>query len=341
MHAVDEFLVILENDPENFKVYKELADIYISVENSEAAVETYEKALEIYPDHTETMKELAELYIELQNYDKAESLLEKALSYEADDIAGLISIARVKVFLGKNDEAIEKINRIFEKEPDNIEALGILADYYTSSGQYEKALLQTEKIRKKLPNSSFGYRKTSEICEKAGMIYEMHYYYGIFHNLKGEKQLAIDEFSHALDLNPNNTDIMLKIAELYEELTEPYIAIEYYERIFNIDNSSISSLKKAGELYFRQKNYEKASACFEIVLESDKSDKELYFKLAQAQENYKDREKAFENYKKFIKLAPLSPKTDEAKSKIEKLESKLYGEDDEGFLEKIFKFFTK
>jgi len=341
LKAVDEYLAILEHDNKNYKIYKNLATAYIQLDNMEAAAEAYERAYEIYPEDTEVLKELADIYVEIENSEKAFSLLEKIITMEPNNLSMRVSFAKSCISQEMDSRALDELNLVLKKDPKNVEAIGVLVDYYIIKNDNDKALQYTDEIKKYIPKSPFGYKKAGEIYEALGDNFASHYNFGTYHDLKGEKQLAIDEFTWALEKFPQNMDILMKLAALYEDISEDYIAAEYYQKAYHVDNTNIAAIKKVNDIFWRKKDYQQViDICTDILKANDK-DKDTLLKLAEAYDKSKNTDLAMQTYREYLNIAPLSVKTDQVKERLEKLESKINGDGEEGLLDKIFGFFAK
>ncbi|MDD3149232.1 MAG: tetratricopeptide repeat protein [Candidatus Gastranaerophilales bacterium] len=338
--AIDEFLKILEKS-EDIEIYKNLAEAYMSVDSPTSAMEVYENILKITPDEKDSMRELAEIYIDFEENKKALVLLEKLEKLDFSNPQNAVNIVKVLITLQKDDEAFEKINQVLTKDNKNVEALSVLADFYLIKNESEKALQTAQKIQTIIPNSPFGYKKLAEVNEKLNNSFDTHYNYGIYHDLKGEKQLAIDEFTWALEQNDENINVLLKLAKLYEEVGEEYVAGEYYEKIYGIDNSNISALKKMSDIFIEKEDYSRAMDVCDAILKINENDIDARLNLAIIQEAQKDYENALINYNLYLEKAPLTPQISEIRKKTELLNKKINGEDNEGLLNKVFKIFFK
>jgi len=339
--AVDEYLAILEHDSKNYKVYKNLANAYIHLDNPEAAAEAYERAYEIYPEDTEVLKELADIYIEIEDSQKAFNLLEKIITMEPDNLSVRVNFAKSCISKEMDSRAIDELNLVLEKDPKNVEAIGVLVDYYLIKKDNEAALKYTDEIKKYIPKSPFGYKKAGEIYEALGDSFASHYNFGIYHDLKGEKQLAIDEFTWALEKSPENIDILMKIAALYEDISEDYIAAEYYQKAYCIDKENIAPLKKMNDVFWRKKDYQQVINICNEILKTNEKDKDTILRLAESYDQSKNYDLAMQTYREYLEMAPLSVKTDKIKERLEKLENKINGDGEEGLIDKIFSFFAK
>lgn len=341
LQAIDEFLSVLELDENNFEIYLNLAELYLKLENEHSAADAFEKALTIYPDNADVLSELAEIYMELEEFEKAEEKLNRLVKIQPEDLSCKAELARTLIALKKDNEATEILNTIILKDPKNAEAHGIFADYYLIKKEPEKALEFALKIKEIIPQSPFGYKKAGEIYEVLGQRFESHFNFAIYHDLKGEKQLAIDEFSWALQKNPGNVDIILRLAKLYEDISEHYIAIEHYQKAYELDEDNLSALQKLSDIYMKKKDYEQAIEGYSKLINSGTSNRENYYNLAFAYECIKNYDLALENYNKFLSIAGLSAKADETKSRIARIEEKINGEESEGILNKLLGFFSR
>lgn len=339
LQAVDEYLALIQLEIEDFDVYKSLGDAYVELENPEAAAEAYEKALNLDSDNSELAQELSNLYVETENYEKALKLLNELTQKDSMNLSARVNLARVYIATSKDFEAQDALNYVLNKEPNNVEAIGVYVDFYILKKDYEKATEYTNKIKELLPKSPFGYRKAAEVNEILGEAYGAHYNYGVYHDLKGEKQLAIDEFTCALNYDPTNYEICLKLARLNEDISEYYIAIDYYQKASQLNKENAFALEKMAEIYSKKKDVDKLIELYNEIIKVEPANKEAYFNLANAYESKKKYDLALENYKKYVELAPKSNKADEARAKIETLENKINPPEEEGLLNKIFRIF--
>ena len=47
---------------------------------------------------------------------------------------------------------------------------------------------------------------------------------------------ALVEFNHAYSLKPDNKDVLIELAKLYEQNKEKYTAIDFWQKVYEIDN---------------------------------------------------------------------------------------------------------
>jgi tetratricopeptide (TPR) repeat protein len=133
----------------------------------------------------------------------------------------------------------------------------------------------------------------------------------------------------------------MRIAALYEDISEDYIAAEYYQKAYRLDKANIAALKKMNEIFWRKKDYQQVIDICNEILKANENDKDTILRLAESYDQSKNFDLAMQIYRKYLDIAPLSVKTDQIKERLEKLESRVNGDGEEGLLDKIFSFFTK
>ncbi len=341
LKEIDEYISILDIEKDNFDVYKNLAAAYKKLDNLEAAADALQSALDLNPADNEILKELFDVYSELEAHEQALLIIQKLLEKEPNKKQYKLDLARTLIALGRDSEAEEHLNKILQKNPNDTDAIALFTDYLIIREDFDSALTYAEKIKKLLPAKPFGYKKAGEIYEAKGMIFESHLNLGMYHTLKGEKQLAADEYTWAHQIQPDNIDIIMKLAAVYEEMNEKYIAAEYYQKAVDINKENIPALKKLGEIYSSLKDYTTAISSYKAIIGIDAMNKEIHYLLGELYDKVKNYDSALESYKKYVSLAPNTNNAKTAKERITKIEARINGEDDEGLLNKIMRFFSR
>lgn len=341
LKEIDEYIAILDIEKENFEVYKNLAVAYKKLDNLEAAADALQSAIDLNPADSEVLKELFDVYSELESHEQALPIIQKLLEKEPNKKEYKLDLCRTLIALGRDTDAEEHLNQILQKNPNDTDAIALYTDYLIIRGELDKALEYAEKIKKLLPSKPFGHKKAGEIYEAKNMAFESHVNLGMYHTLKGEKQLAADEYTWAHQIQPDNTEIIMKLAAVYEEMNEKYIAAEYYQKAVDINKENIPALKKLGEIYSSLKDYNTAISSYKAIIDIDAMNKEIYFLLAELYEKVKNYDFALESYKNYVSLAPNTNNAKTAKEIITKIEAKINGEEDEGLLSKIMRIFSR
>ncbi len=339
MHAIDAYLAIIERDETNVDACKSLAEAYLKSDNTDSACEAYEKTLELDPTDQEAMEELVDLYMDMENYSRAYKWVKKLFISEPENLSHKVTMGSVKLALGDKKDAYTLIQEVLEEDDKNTEALSAMADYFSQEEMYDKALKEVNKIKEIIPSSPFGYKKAAEINEAIGNSYETHYNYGIYHHLKKESQLAIDEFTCALEHKSDNADLAVRIAELYENISEDYVAIEYYQKAISLNDKDTSSYKKLADLYKKLGDNDSLIQCYTSLLEIDPGNREACFSLAETYESQKKYDLAIEHYRSCSKMSAPSGWLEEVELKLQKLENETYVKEEQGLIDKLLNAF--
>ena len=207
--------------------YPEAALAYVGIGNIHASRGEYDDALEYYAGALHIRKDLLPALIMSGNAYVKQGLLDKALEkyQEALEInPGLgiaqLSVSRIYVKLGKFNEAIDCLNGALKHNPQLEEARLALAGIYQRMGDTDAALKELVGVvtrRPDSPQAQFQYAKLLVACEefkpaieackkaidlKPGSAF-LHYLLGRSYRGTGEYELALREYTRALEINPD------------------------------------------------------------------------------------------------------------------------------------------
>ena len=108
----------------------------------------------------------------------------------------------------------------------------------------EEAFKENEEYEKLEPNSPLIYQMRALIYEKAGDSFNEHINWGKFNILKGEKEVALNEFMIAYQFNSKNAELIETIATQLEAQKDVTKACEFYEKLINLEPNNSSALEK-------------------------------------------------------------------------------------------------
>lgn len=235
--AIDQYLCISDTDAVTSDIYLRLANLYDKTGFTESAVEILQRAKD------NGFKDLDEA---LANYYSKTNCPEKAFELSNDDLLK----ARSLMEMGKNNEAIELLNSIHNTYKKNSKYLALIAQYYFETGDFNTALEKVEAYSKFEPNSPLIYQMRALIYEKQGNQVLEHVNWAKFNILRGETDVAINEYLTAHQLDETNIEIITTIADMLDN-TDKTRAVEFYEKLLNLDKNNKRALQKLAE--FRDK----------------------------------------------------------------------------------------
>ena len=209
--AVAEAQGILKRDPDNVQSRRLLGRIYLrslgDVSAGNGQPETVNRAIEQYreinrldPSDTESALWLARLYRLKNEHDKAEEVLKSILKNDPENEPAVEQLTQLLMDQGKSSEAVTLLEGITAHSPSPV-LLDLLGDARTQTHELAKA--------------EEAYRKAEELDPS-----ELSHQRGL-----GQTLLAEEKYSEALkvyqklsDVTPDDSDVYLRIAQIYREL---------------------------------------------------------------------------------------------------------------------------
>lgn len=230
--AIDQYLRIADDDPKNSFSFIKLAELYEKTEGIVASIEILKRGL-----NDSGFKEFEEI---LAGYYIRNSQPEKALELTKNDLTK----ARALMDLDKNDDAFEILSRIKDQYNEQPLMHSLLAQYYFQKNMKEEAFKEIDEYEKLSPNSPLIYQMKALIYEKEGDNYNEHVNWGKFYTLKGDKDMALNEYMTAYQFDDKNAELIETIAVQLEGLKDMTKACEFYEKLIEIEPKNANALQK-------------------------------------------------------------------------------------------------
>lgn len=327
--AIDEYIRILDSGKVNEIIYLKLAQVYLKEDALTSAISILERAVNNGLE-TEVIKEnLAQLYLKNSQTDKARE-------HSKDDFV------KIRSFLdeGENHAAYDILEKIKVDYKENSQYHLLLAQYHFNVKNWEKSLEGVEVFEKLEANSPLIWQMRALIYEEKGDEFDAHINWAKYNLTRGDKDVALNEYFSAYQLNDSDIVLVRNIAELLEDTGDKAHAFEFWEKLVNMDSTNRKALEKLADFRESIGDYRSQVEVLENLYAIDNKNSLVIKKLAQAYEKIKNKEKALEFYNKFISLSPVNDDYEEAKVKITKLENTEM-EEDEGLLGKLMGLFKK
>ena len=233
--AIDEYLKISDYDDKNPVVFLKLAELYEKTEGIISAIQILERGRKDcgFKDFEEI---LADYYIR-------NSQPEKALELTQHDLTK----ARALFDLGKNDEGFEILKHNQENYKNDKTFHALLAQYYFQKGMSDDAFKEIDEYAKLDPNSPLIYQMRALIYEKLEDSFNEHVNWGKYNIVRGDKDVALNEYLTAYRFDDKNIDLIETIAVLLETEGDKTKASEFYERLVDVDPKNKNALQKLAE----------------------------------------------------------------------------------------------
>ena len=249
--AVAEAQGILKRDPDNVQSRRLLGRIYLrslgDVSAGNGQPETVNRAIEQYreinrldPSDTESALWLARLYRLKNEHDKAEQVLKSILKSDPENEPAVEQLTQLLMDQGKSSEAVTLLESITDHSPSPV-LLDLLGDARTQTHELAKA--------------EEAYRKATELDPS-----ELSHQRGL-----GQTLLAEEKYSEALkvyqklsDVTPDDSDVYLRIAQIYRELHQLDKAEENLVKARQYAPGNLEVMYNEAMLYQAQGRYDDA-----------------------------------------------------------------------------------
>ena len=249
--AVAEAQEILKRDPDNVQSRRLLGRIYLrslgDVSSSNGQPETVAKAIEQYreinrldPSDAESALWLARLYRLKNEHDKAEQVLRSILKTDPENEPAVEQLTQLLMDEGKSAEAVTLLEGITAHSPSAV-LLDLLGDAYTQTHDLAKA--------------EAAYRKAMELDPS-----EPSHQRGLGQTLLAEEKYAeaLKVYQKLSDVMPDDSDVYLRIAQIFRELHQLDKAEENLVKARQYAPGSLEVMYNEAMLYQAQGRYEDA-----------------------------------------------------------------------------------
>ncbi len=132
--------------------------------------------------------------------------------------------------LDRNDEGFAVLNKVKDQYKDQPILYSLLAQYYFQKDMKEEAFKEIDEYAKLDSNSPLIYQMRALIYEKEGDSFNEHVNWGKYNILKGEKEVALNEYMTAYQYDNSNIDLIETIAVQLEGMKDFTKACEFYEK---------------------------------------------------------------------------------------------------------------
>lgn len=180
------FQEALKVDPQNPHALYNYGKLLLESRNPGEALSFLQKALELLPNDVMTLREIAVCYLELGQSEDLIVALSRGLELSPGNVELLILKGRAYIKTGDFAGAIAALNNILRTNPGSEEVLILLAEAYFQNQALDKAILTIKRALLSNPDSAEGYKRL-----------------GIYYMLRGDEDLAREQFARAKELDPS------------------------------------------------------------------------------------------------------------------------------------------
>lgn len=256
LKAIDEFLRLLELKNDDLDAYFELVDLYMRENSIESAITIARRAYDIFGDNVNLKNMLAQLYFKANDYAAALEVVE-------DDLL------KIKILLQdeQNDKASELIEKIDYSKLNDLQKRNykvLKAQYLYNTKKFQEALSEIEEYVKLAGPDPVSFQMKALIYEELEDEFNSYLNWGFCKKLQGKFDEAIVEFSNAYQKNDKDKTCLIELAKLYMQNKERFVAMEYWQKVYEIDKDE-QAREILAEFYYSEGNFDKAEQYGKVI----------------------------------------------------------------------------
>ncbi len=181
----------------------------------------FEASKNINPSESQTYPVLATVYFEAGDTAQAIDALDIGYELAPDELGINHTSGQIYLRLGEIDKAVDFLSKAAELDPGNSKIIRQLANVYYDLGRTEQSITTFEDAISKEEDNKI----------KADLYYNL----GILNMEMGEFDSAEDNFYWANDLNPDDTEALLRMAQVFERAEKWRKAEKFYRELIAED----------------------------------------------------------------------------------------------------------
>ena len=228
-----------------FNEYKETRNN----EDLKEAVESFENTKLVKSDEIQTYSILVTCYSLLEDYDKAMENASKALELKPDDFQPNLALGMLLVKQDKKSEALTYLEKAVEINPSDSYAVRQLATAYYDLDFSEKSIDTFEKAINNETNKKI----------KADLYFNL----GVLNMRIKDFEKAEDNFLAAYDLNPDDAEALVGMAQTFENAEKWSRAEKFYRELIALEPDKPDHYKGMARVLIKQGDPDRATRYFE------------------------------------------------------------------------------
>jgi tetratricopeptide (TPR) repeat protein len=264
--AIDEFLIVLENNPQNHKARFFLASAYEKMNNYSGALQEFAlipedsdlyvnsrihmgfilkedgrigEAIEMLTNCIDTKGTedelfgfLAALYEENNQLHRAEDILKKGLSVVPASIDLHYKLGVIYSKMKRDEESLQEMEEVLAIEPENAEALNFIGYSYADRGiKLDEAERMIKRAMELKPGNGY-------IIDSLGWVYYR----------QDKMEEAVKYLEEAFHITPKDPTIAEHLGEVYEKTGKRQEALEMYRKALELNPENDSLKEKIDKL---------------------------------------------------------------------------------------------
>jgi tetratricopeptide (TPR) repeat protein len=268
-HAVEEYKLALDADPNSAELANALADLYFRTGSVRLAEGTARALLKTAPDNVEAHKLLGRIYL-------------RQLGETQNGVSSSSPSGNVL------DKAIGEFEKIVELQPQSVENRMVLGQLYTVKHQPEKAEAEFKSAQAIEPESEDVVLNLARLYAESG-------------DLQKAVQVIV-----AVPESDRTPKIEFTLGAAYEQLKKPKDAIAAYGRAEDMAPGDLRTIDALAQALFNNNQYDDALKQYKQLAAADPENNQPLIRISEIQRRQGKYEDALSTIEKAMKIDPTS-----------------------------------
>jgi len=215
----------------------------------EEATKMFEESASIDGSEGQTYSILATCYFELGNVEMAIQKAKKAIEIMPDDFQSNLALGQILSRVDKKEESLPYVQKAVELDPTSTQAIRQLATIYYDLGNKEKSVETFEKAIR---------TETDKLLKS-----DLYFNLGVLNMQLDNFQDAEDAFMSAYDLNPEDSEALVGMAQTFENAEKWRRASKFYRELITLEPENPEHYKGMARVLIKQGDPEGATRYYE------------------------------------------------------------------------------
>ena len=287
-------------DSTNADLFDERARYYVEIEDYNSALADISRALSLESTNAAFFLTLSDIYMLMRETDKAKESLFKAIELEEMNPEPFVKLGRIHLILTDYATAIEFLDQ------------GIFLDRVNPQAFFLKgvAYLETGDSLRAIENFQVAVQQDQGFLDAFIQL-------GALYAGKNDP-IALDYYNNALDLQPEDVDLLYVMGMAYQHYNEEVKATKKYSEILRLDSGFFKAHYNLGYLdLIYYEDFASAIGHFSTTLELKPDYLEAWYNRGLCFEILEKTDSARYDYKKALDIQPNYPKAIEGLNRLD------------------------
>ncbi len=213
------------------------------------AIDAFLNATIIKEDEPQAYALLATCYYQIGEKQKSADMIVKAVQRNPEDATINYTAGQIFLQLDDLDQAFPYFVKAVELDPHNAKAIRSLAQAYYDMGNTEESIQTYETA----------IREETNLRVRADLYFNL----GILYDKVGNFELAEDNFLNAVDLNPEDQEAILGMAQTFEMSEKWRKAEKFYKELISLDPENPVYYRGMARVQMKQGNLDEAQRYYQ------------------------------------------------------------------------------